>query len=143
MDASLKSALFQINYFFYHSVHQSINSPPQKHHPFLLAKPPLNLQTSQAPILDNPRYILYILIFVTWGPVIWKFGRRYNPSPPPKQKWVCVCTLCLFESEVSKKCLIRGDMTYTCPSGWSKCSFVKQRCHFIEAKSPSPKTILI
>ena len=42
-----------------HSVHWSINPPPQNTTPLFLAKPlPLNLQTVQAPFLGNPT--LYI-----------------------------------------------------------------------------------
>ena len=55
----LKYLILEILYTF-HSVHWGINPTPQKHHPLFLAKPPppLNLQTVQAPFLDNPPYIL-------------------------------------------------------------------------------------
>ena len=42
-----------------HSVHQGINRP-QKHHPLYLAKPPLNLQTVQAPVFRQSAPPFYI-----------------------------------------------------------------------------------
>ena len=42
-----------------------------------------------------------------------------------------------------KQLPIRGDSTSTCPSGLSKCSFVRQRCPFIAVKSLFPTAILI
>ena len=35
----------------------------------------------------------------------------------------------------------RGNLTATCPSGLPKFPLVKQRSHFVEMKSPFPKTI--
>ena len=40
-----------------------------------------------------------------------------------------------------KQLLIRENLTSTCPSDVSKCRFVKQRCPFIDAKSPFSRTI--
>ena len=49
------------------------STPPQKHHLLFLAKPYLNLQTIQGPILSNPPLYLYIgfsLVFLC---------KNYNP----------------------------------------------------------------
>ena len=48
-----------------HSVHWGIN-PPQKHHPHFFVKPPLNLETVQAPP------------FQAIPPIYWFFA-----TPPP------------------------------------------------------------
>ena len=41
-----------------------------------------------------------------------------------------------------KQLLIRENLTSPCPSDVSKCRFVKQRCPYIEVKSPFSRTIL-
>ena len=56
-----------------HIVHLGIN-PPQKHHPLFFAKPPLNLQTVQAPYSRQfpPLYSFLANLFPTF-PKNWIF----------------------------------------------------------------------
>ena len=57
------------------------------------------------------------------------------------------CPFLIFFFNLNQKCQrqlpIKRDLTFTCPSGLSKCPFIKQKRPFFEAESPFPRAILI